>query len=52
MAVVNRTEKRVFSIFQQGHDALGGLLVFGERADEPLISYDGMVKRLKKDGRI
>ncbi len=28
------------------------LLAFDERADEPLISYDEMVKRLKKDGRI
>ena len=28
------------------------LAVFDERADEPLISYDEMVKRLKKDGRI
>ena len=28
------------------------LTVFDERADEPLISYDEMVKRLKKDGRI
>jgi len=28
------------------------LAVFDERADEPLISYDKMVKRLKKDGRI
>jgi hypothetical protein len=28
------------------------LLTFDERADEPLISYDDMVKRLKKDGRI
>ena len=27
-------------------------LSFDERADEPLISYDEMVKRLKKDGRI
>ena len=25
---------------------------FDERADEPLISYDEMVKGLKKDGRI
>ena len=25
---------------------------FDERADEPLISYDEMIKRLKKDGRI
>ena len=25
---------------------------FDERADEPLISYDEMVKRLKKNGRI
>jgi len=25
---------------------------FDERAEEPLISYDEMVKRLKKDGRI
>lgn len=28
------------------------LLSFDERADEPLISYDEMVKRLKKDGHI
>ena len=28
------------------------LSAFDERADEPLISYDEMVKRLKKDGRI
>jgi hypothetical protein len=28
------------------------LLDFDERADEPLISYDEMVKRLKKDGRL
>ena len=28
------------------------LLAFDERADEPLISYDELVKRLKKDGRI
>lgn len=28
------------------------LLAFEERAVEPLISYDEMVKRLKKDGRI
>jgi len=27
-------------------------LAFDERADEPLISYDEMVKRLKKDGRL
>lgn len=28
------------------------LAVFDERTDEPLISYEQMVKRLKKDGRI
>ena len=28
------------------------LSAFDERAHEPLISYDEMVKRLKKDGRI
>jgi len=28
------------------------LAAFDERADEPLISYDEMVKRLKQDGRI
>ncbi len=28
------------------------LSAFGQRADEALISYDEMVKRLKKDGRI
>ena len=28
------------------------LSAFDERANEPLISYEEMVKRLKKDGRI
>jgi hypothetical protein len=28
------------------------LAAFEERAKEPLISYDKMVKRLKKDGRL
>ncbi|MDY6950810.1 MAG: CopG family transcriptional regulator [Thermodesulfobacteriota bacterium] len=28
------------------------LAAFDERAKEPLLSYDEMVKRLKKDGRI
>ncbi|HOE80196.1 MAG TPA: hypothetical protein PLB14_08000 [Smithellaceae bacterium] len=28
------------------------LAVFEERAKEPLISYEAMIKRLKKDGRI
>ncbi len=28
------------------------LLAFEDRADEALISYEKMVKRLKKDGRI
>jgi hypothetical protein len=28
------------------------LSAFDERADEPLISYEEMVKRLKEDGRI
>ncbi len=28
------------------------LAAFDERVDEPLISYEQMVKRLKKDGRI
>jgi len=28
------------------------LSAFEERANEPLISYDTMIKKLKKDGRI
>lgn len=28
------------------------LAAFDERANEPLVSYEEMVKRLKKDGRI
>ena len=28
------------------------LTLFEERADEPLVSYEQMVKRLKEDGRI
>jgi hypothetical protein len=31
---------------------LEDLAAFQERADEPLISYEQMIKRLKKDGRI
>lgn len=42
------------------NEALRGILLedaddlaaFDERADEPLISYEQMVKKLKKDGRI
>jgi len=33
-------------------DDADDLLSFEERADERLISYEEMVKRLKKDGRI
>jgi hypothetical protein len=36
------------AIFEDAED----LAAFDERADEALISYDQMVKRLKKDGRI
>ena len=28
------------------------LAAFDQRANDPLVSYDDMVKRLKKDGRI
>ena len=28
------------------------IAAFAERADDPLIPYDEMIKRLKKDGRI
>ncbi|MBU1055845.1 MAG: ribbon-helix-helix protein, CopG family [Proteobacteria bacterium] len=28
------------------------IAAFDQRADEPLISYEQMIKRLKKDGRI
>jgi hypothetical protein len=28
------------------------LAAFDERANEPLVSYEEMIKRLKKDGRI
>jgi len=28
------------------------LAAFEERADEPLVSYEEMVKRLKRDGRL
>ncbi|MFA5353714.1 MAG: ribbon-helix-helix protein, CopG family [Thermodesulfovibrionales bacterium] len=28
------------------------LAAFGERVSEPVISYDEMIKRLKRDGRI
>ncbi|MCJ7539081.1 MAG: ribbon-helix-helix domain-containing protein [Desulfobacterales bacterium] len=44
--LVNEAVKEVLS--EDAED----LLAFDERADEPLISYDEMIKRLKKDGRI
>jgi hypothetical protein len=28
------------------------LAAFDERSEEPLISYEQMIKRLKKDGRL
>lgn len=44
--LVNKAVKE--ALFEDAED----LLAFDERADESLISYDEMVKRLKKDGRI
>jgi hypothetical protein len=44
--LVNEAVKEALA--EDGED----LLAFDERAEEPLISYDEMVKRLKKDGRI
>ena len=48
------------SVSELVNDAVKGALLedaeditaFEERAHEPLISYDEMVKRLKKDGRL
>jgi hypothetical protein len=36
------------SLAEDAHD----LSIFDERVDEPLVSYEQMVKRLKQDGRI
>ncbi len=44
--LVNEAVKEALS------DDVSDLLAFEERADEKLISYEEMVKRLKKDGRI
>ena len=44
--IINEALKEAFA--EDAED----LAVFDERADEPLISYEQMVKRLKKDGRI
>jgi predicted DNA-binding protein len=44
--IINEAVKEVLA-----EDA-GDLAAFEERQDEPLISYEEMVKRLKKDGRI
>jgi hypothetical protein len=51
------TSRSVSDLVNQAvKEALGedaeDLAAFEERANEPLISYDEMVKRLKKDGRI
>ncbi len=42
--IINDAVKEALS--EDGED----LAVFDERQDEPLISYEDMVKRLKKDG--
>ena len=44
--IVNEAVKEALS--EDAEDLLG----FDERADDPLISFDEMVKKLKKDGRI
>ena len=44
--IINEAVKAVLS--EDAED----LAAFDERADEPLVSYEEMVKRLKKDGRI
>jgi len=44
--IINEALKETLS------DDANDLAVFDERADESLISYEQMVKRLKKDGRI
>jgi hypothetical protein len=44
--IINSILKNAFS--EDAED----LEAFGKRADEPLISYEEMVKKLKKDGRI
>ncbi len=44
--LVNEAVRETFS--EDAED----LAAFDERANEPLISYEEMVKRLKKDGRI
>lgn len=45
-ALVNEAVREALS------DDAEDLLAFEERANESLISYEEMVKRLKKDGRI
>ncbi|MDZ7831514.1 MAG: CopG family transcriptional regulator [Desulfobacterales bacterium] len=44
--IINEALKEVFA--EDAED----LAAFDERADEPLISYEQMIKSLKKDGRI
>jgi hypothetical protein len=44
--IINEALKHAFA--EDAED----LAVFDERADEPLISYEQMVKKLKKNGRI
>ena len=44
--IINEAVKKALAEDSEDFDA------FDERADEPLISYEQMIKRLKKDGRI
>lgn len=44
--IINEALKHAFA--EDAED----LAAFDERADEPLMSYEQMVKRLKKNGRI
>ena len=47
--IINKALKQAFA--KDTEDA-EDLAAFDERTDESLISYEQMVKRLKKDGRI
>jgi hypothetical protein len=51
------TSRSVFDLVNEAvREALAedaeDISTFDERADEPLISYEEMIKRLKEDGRI
>ena len=47
-----KDKRRINAVRETLAEDAEDLAAFEERANEPLIGYEGILKRLKKDGRI